>query len=210
LGTEKLSVFTNHFHHFAGASVHETIKVLYEEHLVLHEIATIPWSWVPIVFSVVVALGGIGVGYLMYGRNPIESVDQEDPIIGVIGQPIFAFLENKWYWDELYDRIFVQPTNFFSEVIVYQWVDKGLIDGTLHLIANTFYTLGGAMLNTENAVFGRGVDWVKDRFLDFAKEWKTLQSGKVQEYALLSMLIAFVFATFLLLVNAGVLNGIVN
>ncbi len=123
-------------------------------------------------------------------------------MIAFLGKPLHSFLENKWYWDEAYDRIFVRPTLYFSEVIVYEVIDKGIIDATLHFVANTVYAIGRGVLWFEQAVFSDGVDWLKDKFLEFANEFRTFQSGKVQEYALLSMLIVFVFATFLLLVNA--------
>jgi hypothetical protein len=65
LGTENGSVFVNLYHHFVGATIEEPIAELYELHLVGHEISTLPWDWMPLITSVVVALGGILVGYLV-------------------------------------------------------------------------------------------------------------------------------------------------
>jgi NADH-quinone oxidoreductase subunit L len=184
-----------------GTTQYATLSGLYDVHLVGHKIFTLPWSWVPLILSVTVAGGGIFLGWLVYGRKPLTA-DQADPMIAFLGKPLHSFLENKWYWDEAYDRIFVRPTLAFSEKIVYQVIDKGIIDATLHLIANTVYAIGRAMITIEQAVFSDAIDWLKDKFLEFANEFRTFQSGKVQEYALLSMLIVFVFATFLLIVNA--------
>ena len=126
----------NFFHHFVGATVHETLLELHELHLVAFEIHTLPWNWIPLIASLVVALGGILLGYLVYGRQPLKA-NQPDPLVRPLG-PLHNFLRNKWYWDELYQAIFIRPAVFFSEVIVYEWIDRGLIDGTLHLIARTF------------------------------------------------------------------------
>jgi NADH-quinone oxidoreductase subunit L len=202
LGTENGSVFTNLNHHFVGATIEETMHELHELHLVGHEIATLPWSWIPLITSVVVALGGILVGYLVYGRKPLTK-DQDDPLIRPLG-PLHGFLQNKWYWDELYHLVFIRPTVYFSEVIVFEVMDKGIIDGILHLVARVFYAIGRGAKATEEAVFGRAVDWVKDQFLAMTREVRQLQTGKVQEYVLVSGLIAAALAFMIIfLINFG-------
>ena len=45
----------------------------------------------------------------------------------------FPLLKNKYYFDELYDFLFVKPAYWFAETFVYKWMDKGLIDGILHI-----------------------------------------------------------------------------
>ncbi|MBK8433677.1 MAG: NADH-quinone oxidoreductase subunit L [Chloroflexi bacterium] len=191
----------NFFHHFVGATLYVPLGDLADAEVIAHGIFTLPWSWIPPHSVPEVAGLGIFAGWLVYGRKPLTA-GQADPMIAFLGKPLHSFLENKWYWDEAYDRIFVRPTLYFSEVIVYEVIDKGIIDATLHFVANTVYAIGRGVLWFEQAVFSDGVDWLKDKFLEFANEFRTFQSGKVQEYALLSMLIVFVFATFLLLVNA--------
>ena len=202
LGTEKGSVFTNMYHHFVGATIEETMHELHELHLVGHEIFTLPWSWTPLITSVVVALGGLFVGYLVYGRKPLTK-DQDDPLIRPLG-PLHGFLQNKWYWDELYQVVFIRPVVYFSEIVVFEVVDKGIIDGILHLVARTFYAIGRLAKATEEAVFGRAVDWVKDQFLGMTREVRQLQTGKVQEYVLVSGLIASALAFMIIfLINFG-------
>lgn len=224
LNTEKNTIFTNHFKGFVAPTIKEDVSFLYDldikaldasyatreiSHVIAHEIETIPWSWIPIITSFVVALGGIALGWWMYARRPLEE-GEEDPMIAILTPAVHNFLHNKWYWDELYETVFVKPTVFFSEVIVYEWIDRGLIDGIIHGVANVTYAIGGAMRTTEMAVFGDGIDRVVFWFRDLAKEFRTFQSGKVQEYALMSTLIAFVFSAFFILLRAGVLDSVVN
>lgn len=209
LGTPAKSIFTNHFHHFVGATLYDPFIALYDAHLIPHKIFTLPFNWVPLIASVVVALGGLGLGWLMYWRKPLEE-GEADPMIAILTPPLHNFLKNKWYWDELYQTIFIKPTIWISEVFVYEWVDRGLIDGILHGVARVVYTIGNWMKNTESAVFGDGVDWVTFKIRDWAKEIRSLQSGKIQEYALLSALITFVFSAFFILLRSGALDGILN
>lgn len=85
LGTE--GIFVNYFHEYAGATIHTLFHDLYEMDLVAHEIITLPWSWVPLIISLVVALGGLALGWLMYARRPLAR-DEVDPLVAVSAQPI--------------------------------------------------------------------------------------------------------------------------
>ncbi len=54
----------------------------------------------------VLGLLGIGLAYVMYIVNPLLPVRLAQSFGG-----IYRFLLNKWYFDELYDIIFVQPAD---------------------------------------------------------------------------------------------------
>ncbi|MBP9501376.1 MAG: NADH-quinone oxidoreductase subunit L [Candidatus Promineofilum sp.] len=204
LGTN--NIFYNFFHHYAAAQYHHLIEELYALGLVGHTLESLPWSWVPLITSLVVALGGLVLGWLVYVKRPLQT-GQEDPMVKTLG-PIHGFLRNKWGWDELYDRVFIKPTVWFSERVAYEFIDKGIIDGTLHLVARTFYKIGGYLKRFEETVISGGVDWVKDQTLSLAKEFRFLQTGKVQEYALISVFIATALAVVILLINSGWLASI--
>jgi NADH-quinone oxidoreductase subunit L len=169
-----------------------------------HDLSTIPFSWVPLGTSVLVAFGGLYLGFRVYGRNPLKS-GQRDPLIAPLG-PLHKFLENKWYWDELYQTVFIKPTIYLSEVVAYEVIDKGIIDGFLHLVARTVYAIGDYVKWFEQTVISDGVDWVKDQFLAMTKEFRQLQTGKIQEYTLVSMLIAVALALVVLAINFGWLS----
>ena len=156
--------------------------------LVAHEIKAPPFNVVPVAASVIVALGGLGLGWLVYGRNPLKE-GEPDPLKRPLG-PLYGFLMNKWYWDELYDRVFLKPVDYFSENVVYPIIDKGIIDGFIHLVAGVFFGIGRIALDTENAFFGRFIDGVKDAFLWVSREFRSIQTGKIQEYALISTFMA--------------------
>ncbi len=192
-------VNNNFFHHFVGATLHETMHELEELHLVAHGIETLKFNLVPLVDSLVVALGGLLVGWLIYTRKPLQK-GQEDPLVRPLGA-LHTFLNNKWYWDELYHVLFYRPTIWVSETLVYVYIDKGLIDGTLHLIARAFYTFGSYMKRLEELIFGDFVDWTKDMFLRFANDSRELETGRIQEYVWMSAISIAVIAAILLAVN---------
>jgi NADH-quinone oxidoreductase subunit L len=73
----------------------------------------------PLVF----ALAGIAVAYIMYIRNPLLPVRLAESFGG-----LYRFLLNKWYFDELYNVIFVQPA-FRLARLFWQVGDVTIIDG---------------------------------------------------------------------------------
>ncbi|MCB9431903.1 MAG: NADH-quinone oxidoreductase subunit L [Ardenticatenaceae bacterium] len=192
-------VNNNFFHHFVAATIEETMHELETLHLVGHGLEVLPFQWVPLIASLVVALGGIGVGYWIYGRKPLAE-GQPDPLIKPLGA-LYPFLQNKWYWDELYQIVFIRPVVYFSEVIVYEFMDKGIIDGIIHLVARTFFTIGYYARRAEMMIFGDGVDWVKDQFLKTVRELRYFQTGRIQEYTLVSMLLASALIVLILAIN---------
>ena len=92
----------------------------------LHHAPKAPqFSWIPLTLSLVVALGGLGLGWLVY-RN--FKVGDEDPVKKLLG-PVYKALKNKYYFDEFYDAVFVKPLAWFSETFSYLWMDRKIIDG---------------------------------------------------------------------------------
>ena len=49
-------------------------------------------------------------------------------------RPLYLFLLNKWYFDEIYDAIFIRPAKALGGVL-WRRGDGGVIDGTINGIA---------------------------------------------------------------------------
>ncbi|WP_207537049.1 NADH-quinone oxidoreductase subunit L [Sabulicella rubraurantiaca] len=78
--------------------------------------------WVPTVAKVT-AVSGIALAVLLYGFLPRVPARIAAAVPG-----LHRFLLNKWYFDELYDRIFVQPARRLA-VQFWQIGDVRIIDG---------------------------------------------------------------------------------
>ena len=70
--------------------------------------------------STLFALAGLAVGYTLYRAQPVK-VEDADPLQGALG-PLFGWLRDKWYIDELYMLIIIRPYNWLS------WLLSDLID----------------------------------------------------------------------------------
>src|SRR5215469_6336607 len=90
---------------------------------------------------------------------------------------LYLFLYNKWYFDELYDLLFVRPAFWIGRML---W-KKG--DGTI--------------------IDGLGPDGVSARVLDAARGAVKLQSGYVYHYALAMLLGVVALATWFMAKAGG-------
>ncbi len=161
----------NWFHEFVGGTLAEHPPVL-------------EFNIVPLLTSLVVALGGLFFGWLTY-RN-VQSPGEDKLQIGV--------LKNKWYFDELYDFLFIKPAIWFSEVFVSKWMDKGFIDGILHLFGPATGGVGSAIRNyfdlpVINQFLGDGS---ADATWWIGKNLRPIQTGRIQQYLILSLVVLFV------------------
>ncbi|TSB04613.1 NADH-quinone oxidoreductase subunit L [Sphingorhabdus contaminans] len=91
----------------------------FNEHL-MHAMHEVP-LWVKL-SSTVAMLVGLSVAYLMYQRS--EDAPQK---LATMFAPLYRFFLNKWYFDELYNLIFVRPAFWFGRLF-WQQGDIGIID----------------------------------------------------------------------------------
>jgi NADH-quinone oxidoreductase subunit L len=149
----------------------------------------LPFNFVPLLTSLVVALGGLLAGWWIYR---LFAAGDEDPVARTLG-PVYALLKNKYYFDELYDWLFVRPVRWLADVAVSQWIDRGLIDGTLHAIGRAGVRVGDALRDYIDVplVTGAG-DRLGTGVKDVGRSARTLQTGKVQEYLLMALAMVIV------------------
>ncbi len=97
------------------------------ENTVLHEAHYVP-TWVKL-SPFVAMLIGLFTALWFYIWNP--SLPKR---LAENQQPLYQFLLNKWYFDEIYDFIFVQPAKAIGQFF-WKRGDGNVIDGTLNGIA---------------------------------------------------------------------------
>ncbi len=149
----------------------------------------VDFNWIPLLISLVVALGGLGVGWLVYKD---VKAGQEDPLKKPLGQ-LYKTLQSKYYFDEFYDKVFVQPAYWLSETFSYLWMDRGVIDGFLHAVARFTYAVGIFFRDFIDVPLVNGFgDFVGERAKWVGNKIRVIQTGKVQQYMLIALV--FVFA----------------
>jgi NADH-quinone oxidoreductase subunit L len=145
--------------------------LILEHHHALHEAHHVP-AWVK--FSPLVAgITGIALAYALYMFNP----GMPGKIAGTF-RGIYLFLLNKWYFDKLYDRIFVE--------IIAQRLGRGLWKGG-----------DGAVID------GLGPDGLAATTVRLARKASQLQTGYVYHYAFAMLIGIAGFVTWYLFVRAA-------
>jgi NADH-quinone oxidoreductase subunit L len=113
----------------------------------------------------VVGIAGIALAYILYMLAPSIPGRLAETFGG-----IYRFLLNKWYFDELYDAIFVKPARALARVL-WQTGDARIIDG----VPNGTATLAA----------------------DVARGAVRLQTGRVANYAFVMIAGLALFVTLL-------------
>ncbi|MCA3421593.1 MAG: NADH-quinone oxidoreductase subunit L [Roseomonas sp.] len=131
---------------------------------IMHHVHEVP-GWVPLA-PTIVGLGGIALAYVMYMFVPHLPAALANALPGV-----HRFLLNKWYFDELYDAIFVRPARALSRGF-WKIGDVRIIDGVPNGLAAS---VAGA-----------------------ARQAVSLQTGRVASYAF-TMIVGLVVLVSLLL-----------
>ena len=120
LGYYSWGMVDGHMHHGQYAFWGSAIQVL-EQNNTLERAHHVP-GWVP-VLPLFLVLSGIALAWLFYIRAPHLPGQ-----LAARAGGLYRFLLNKWYFDELYDRVFVKPTVKLG-ALLWQRGDVQVIDG---------------------------------------------------------------------------------
>lgn len=168
----------NFFHEFVG-SMTQSVPVV--------EAAE---SIVPLLTSLVVALGGLLMGWWVYRNLPAGA---PDPLRGALGK-LHGLLKNKYYVDEAYSFLFIRPARWLAETFTAQWMDRGVIDGFIHGIATFTLWFGGVLRNGfDLPVINGAADGLGKSVRLFGFELRGVQTGKIQQYMLTAIIIVVTF-----------------
>ena len=105
--------------------------------------------------STVVAVGGIGLAFFFFLKNPQAADDMANRFAG-----LHRLLVNKYYVDELYAAVIVRPLVWLSENVFWKVVDVEAIDGTVNGIAHGATAVGDTVRRTQSGNTRSYAVWV--------------------------------------------------
>ncbi|QFS82187.1 NADH-quinone oxidoreductase subunit 12 [Roseivivax sp. THAF40] len=111
-------------HYVMESAPGEAAIYIAPENTVLHEAHYVP-TWVKL-SPFVAMLIGLGVAYLFYIVNPALPRQLAES-----QRPLYLFLLNKWYFDEIYDFLFVRPAKAVGRFL-WKTGDGATIDGAIN------------------------------------------------------------------------------
>ena len=161
----------NWFEEFVGSMLRAETKI-------------IPTSYVPLITSLVVALGGLLAGWLVY-RN--VTVGKPDPLekLGFL----YRVFKYKYGIDEFYHDAFVRPSIWISEVFTYKILDKLILDGIIEGVGKAALGLGSGLrkyfdLPVINSALTDGTSTAVRKS---GEGMRPIQNGKIQDYMLVAV-----------------------
>jgi NADH-quinone oxidoreductase subunit L len=127
-----------------------------------------------LLLSLALVAVGIGLGWLLY-RNASEV----DPLARA--QPgLFRFLENKMWFDEIYEQTVITLSRILSRLS--DWLDRYFWDGLVRLFAGIGQTLGVLSKGFDDRGINAGVDETTSGTRGFGRLIAAAHSGQIQTY----------------------------
>ncbi len=140
-------------------------------------------EWTLMLISTGVALAGIGLAWRLYGSSPATEPQKR------FGSP-YRVLWNKYWVDELYDALFVNRAKDLGTGL---WLfDDGVVDGVVNGTANATLQTATASTEFDERVVDGTVNGVANSFWSGSWIFRALQTGFVQNYALIIAIGVFV------------------
>ena len=143
-------------------------------------------SWALMIIATIVGLSGIGLAYLIYYKKTISAEK-----IGHTFRPVYTLLFNKYYFDEIYQKLIIDPIMAFAR---FMWTfDARVIDGAVNgtAWATILWSDIKEWFDTwivDGAVNGAG--WLVQQWSHLLR---FIQTGNVQFYALFIAMFAVLF-----------------
>jgi NADH-quinone oxidoreductase subunit L len=158
----------NPFHHFMAEQFHQWHYV---------HLPHVSFNPMVMLISIVMAGCGIVLGYLLYGRKPLEA-GQRDPLerLGVI----WTVLRNKYYIDEIYRATIIRGSIALATLLLR--FDQGIIDAIVNLVGKLTERWSYVSRLFDTYVIDGIVNGIGRVTSAVGQELRYIQTGRVQNY----------------------------
>ena len=130
------------------------------------------------VYAFSTALAGFLLATVFYGVRWLNPADVKQQFL-----PIYRFLLGKWYFDELYDFLFVRPCHFIASLI--SAVDRRLIDGFIDNTARWTRKLASIDDLIDRYFVDGLVNLTAAWVFSLGSSLRSLQTGRLRQYVML-------------------------
>jgi len=128
------------------------------------------------------ALAGIALATVFYGLRILDAEDVRSQF-----SSIHRFLVNKWWFDELYDLIFVRPTHAVAWLT--STIDRVVLDGIAHSLAwgtRWFSNWWTRIVDTQ--IVDGTINLIANRTFVAGMSMRRLQTGSMRQYVMFIVL----------------------
>jgi len=138
--------------------------------------------------SIMVVLG-ICMAFVVY---VFKIIDPEKTARAI--RPLYLFSLNKWYWDEIYEATFIKGSMVLARML--SWFDTNVVDGIVNGVATLVRKFAFVNDGFDRHVVDGMVNFTAFTVNTTGAVLKKLQTGKVQTYVVMLMLVLFGYFVF--------------
>jgi NADH-quinone oxidoreductase subunit L len=128
-------------------------------------------------FALIMAVSGALTAYVFYGARLVDPGDVRRQFAS-----LHTFLVEKWWFDELYDVMFVRPVH-----VVARWcaaIDRLVFDGFLHFMARSAVLVSQWDRIFDEQIIDGFVNRLADATFATGRVFGYLQTGKLRQYVM--------------------------
>ncbi|MDF1513541.1 MAG: NADH-quinone oxidoreductase subunit L [Anaerolineae bacterium] len=130
------------------------------------------FAWIPVLTGVAFPLLGFFTGWQLYGKIPLETGD-EDPLRTLMTffklRWFYNFGQHKFYFDELYNIIFVNPLLWLIDG--FSFIDEKLIDQIALSVSRIFVAITTTVNDVDDFVFYPDLPWIQKLTATSIVDW---------------------------------------
>ena len=158
-------------------------------HDAIHEVHAEAGMW-----ALVAAVSGTLLAYVLYGTKTVNLNDMKRHLAGM-----HQFLSQKWYFDELYDALFMKPMH--QVAAFFAWIDRTLIDALVHSSARLIVQVSKWDRFFDEKFIDGLVNLIGRATFSSGILLKVVQTGRLRQYVMFIVvgvvaLFAVLFTTF--------------
>jgi NADH-quinone oxidoreductase subunit L len=131
--------------------------------------------YIAMFLSLLCAGGGILLAAAFYYWKKFDAESLKQRVM-----PLYAFSLNKWYFDELYDLVFVRGTLMISRAL--RWFDDKIIDGAVNGAAYITRQSSFGSRKFDDGIIDGLVNFTASVVMFFGLLFRKIQTGRIQTY----------------------------
>jgi NADH-quinone oxidoreductase subunit L len=146
------------------------------------------------VLALIAAIVGTLLAYVLYGTEKVNVEQMKQQLAGV-----HSFLTEKWYFDELYDALFMKPAHKVGAFC--SWFDRTIFDGILHGAAKVTIVVSKWDRLFDEVIVDGFVNLIGNATFSVGRSLRVIQTGRLRQYVMfivvgVVVLFAVLFTTF--------------
>jgi NADH-quinone oxidoreductase subunit L len=130
------------------------------------------FAWIPMLVGIALPIIGFTIGWLLYGRVPLEAGDEEpleEMMASIRFKWLFRLIQNRLFIDEIYTFIFIKP--FIALANLTSTLDAKFVDQIVITVARIGAGVSAGVQKVDDTILNPDLSKIKELSLSQLFEW---------------------------------------